>query len=82
MEAFVWGLFLMIQNPERCTTPNMPEAGCETIASLNVTYSEKGQCTSTARKLTEMHTSEKTVGVYVRVNVAYVCVLQPRPAAQ
>jgi hypothetical protein len=79
METLVWGLFLMIQNPERCTTPDKPEYGCETFASLNVTYAKKSECSATAAKLTEMDTREKTVGVYVGSAVHYVCVLQPKP---
>jgi len=79
MEALVWGLFLMIQHPERCTTPDRPEYGCETFASLNVTYSEKSECASVALKLTAMPMDEKTVGVYLRSSVKFVCVLQPKP---
>jgi hypothetical protein len=82
METLVWGLFLMIQNPERCTTPDHPANGCETLASLGVTFARKSDCSATALKLTTMDTSEKTVNVYVRSNVAYVCVLQPQPGTR
>jgi hypothetical protein len=41
METLVWGLFLMIQNPERWTTPDHPANGCETLASLGVTFARK-----------------------------------------
>lgn len=82
MEILVWGLFLMIQNPERCTTPDKPEHGCEMFTSLNVTYAQKTECSATALKLTTMDTGEKTVGIYVGSTVHYVCVLQPKPGAQ
>jgi hypothetical protein len=81
METLVWGLFLMVHNPERCTTPDMPARGCESFVSLNVTYPDKRACSSVAGQLSEMHTQEKTNGIYVRSNVSYVCVLQPKPGA-
>ena len=79
MEMLVWGLFLMIHNPERCTTSDAPENGCEIFASLNVTYSDKKECGATASKLTQMDTRDKTLGVAYGSDVHYVCVLQPKP---
>jgi hypothetical protein len=35
METLVWGLFLMIQNPERCTTPDKPDSQAGAGESVN-----------------------------------------------
>jgi hypothetical protein len=70
MKGLVWALYLMVQDP-----------GADTAgwAFTGVTYLNKQSCVSDAATFTKMPTKSKADGVDVQSNVAYVCILQPKP---
>ena len=70
MKALVWALYLMVQDPGASTA---------SWAYSGVTYLTEQSCVSDASTFTTMPTGAKTNGVDEKSNVAYVCVLQPKP---
>ena len=70
MKGLVWALYLMVQDPG---------TGTASWAFTDVTYLNKQSCVSDAATFTKMPTGSKTDGVDPQTNVAYVCVLQPKP---
>ena len=81
MEVLVWGLFLLVQHPERCTTPQFPQNGCESIVSLGATYEDRGNCADAIRRWLEVPQGERTIGINVKENVSYACIMHQRPGA-
>ena len=79
MKGLVWALYLMVQVPGTGTTTNDHQWESQSWAFTGVTYLNKKSCVSDAATFTEMPTQSKTDGVSTKSNVAYVCVLQPKP---
>ncbi len=79
MKGLVWALYLMVQVPGTGTTTSGHRWENQSWAFTGVTYLNKKSCVSDAVTFTKMPTRSKTDGVYTQSNVAYVCVLQPKP---
>ena len=70
MKALVWALYLMVQDPG---------AGAASWAFTGVTYLNKQSCVSDGATFAKMPVGSKAVGVPSQANIAYVCILQPKP---
>lgn len=70
MKGLVWALYLMIQEPGAATT---------SLAFTGVTYRNEPACVSDAATFTKMPPGSQTGGADLKLNVAYVCLLQPKP---
>ena len=70
MKGLVWAMYLMVQDPS---------ASAASWAYTGVTYLNKQSCVSDAATFTKMPIGSKAHGVDPKSNIAYVCVLQPKP---
>jgi hypothetical protein len=79
MKGLVWALYVMMQDPGAAATPSDRMHGDSSLAFTGVTYLNKASCANDAATFTKMPARDKLAGAAPGVNVAYVCVIQPKP---
>jgi len=77
MKGLVWALYLMVLDPS-AAADGQPGAS-QGWAYTGVTYLHRASCESDAKTFTGMGTAEKAGGIDDSAQVAYICVLQPKP---
>lgn len=85
MKGLVWALYLLVQDPATGsatigTDTSSAEGAKQSWAFTGVTYLKETSCLADAATFTKMPTPHKTSGLPHRSHIAYVCVLQPKPA--
>ena len=79
MKGLVWALYVMMQDPGAAATPSVRMPMDSGLAFPGVTYLNKASCANDAVTFTKIPARDKLAGAAPGVNVAYVCVIQPKP---